>query len=106
MFVESGLYEHLYKIGLNPKRIGPDQGEKIVYHDINFININLGQLYGIFILLILMEILSLIIYFIEIFAINIKEKFCMIISYSENKVLKFLHKMRVIAVILILINLN
>ena len=64
MFVESGLYDHLFKISLNPRRVGPDLGEKIVYH-VAFIDMNMDQLYGIFILLIFLEMISFIIYSIE-----------------------------------------
>ena len=67
MFVESGLYEYIFKISLNPKRVGPDHGEKIVYRDIDFIDMNIEQLYGLFILLIFFEVISIVIYTIEIF---------------------------------------
>ena len=79
MFVESCLYEYIFKTSLNPRRVGPDQGEKIVYRKNDFVNINMEQLHGIFKLLIGIEIISILIYFYERHGIKTKNGFEMII---------------------------
>ena len=79
MFVESGLYEHLFKTSLNPKRVGPDHGEKIVYRNNDFVNLNIGQLHGIFKTIIGFEIISIFIYFYERYGITTKNGLAMII---------------------------
>ena len=64
---ESGIYEHLFKVSLNPRRIGPDQGEKVVVRTFDFEKTSLAQLRGILILFASCELVTIVFFLLEFF---------------------------------------
>ena len=59
MIRESGLYNYLFKVSLNPTRIGADQGEKVFAQTFDFESTSLAHLRGIIILFAICEIISI-----------------------------------------------
>ena len=75
MIRESGIYEEEIKIVLNPKRIGPDYGDKTEVKTVDFQEIFLGQLHGIVFLLGVLLFISCVVFILEIFSAKFNRKF-------------------------------
>ena len=66
MMRESGIYEEEIKIVLNPKRIGPDYGDRADVKTVDFQDIVLGQLHGIGFLLGVLLFISCVVFIFEL----------------------------------------
>lgn len=63
---ESAIYDYLFKVGLNPRRIGPDTGEIVDPRSFVFDSISLIHMRGVLILLIIFEVFCLFVFLLEI----------------------------------------
>ena len=69
MLRESGIYDRLVMIGLNPSRVGPDRGQTQHKSEQEFETLTVKQMKGLFILHLLFCFLSLFVIIIEIYMI-------------------------------------
>ena len=74
MLRESGIYDRLIKVGLNPSRVGPDAGETrpTIAHE--FETLMVKQMRGIFVLYLMFGSISIIAFVIEIRKLLDREK--------------------------------
>ena len=63
---ESGIDDNLHKIAMNPRRIGPDSGDKIIAQSAEFDDFSLPQLKGVFTLCIIISMLSFALFILEL----------------------------------------
>ena len=67
MLRESGIYDRLVMIGLNPSRVGPDRGQTQERSEQEFEILNVDQMKGLFILCLIFYLFSLFVFIIETF---------------------------------------